>query len=147
MWRNKFNIHGTSDGVFFLYLVPSEQIINSHLKNRDLENNFIMIIVVKWLNEFPLQYYTCMHVLSRMSPKLQTKLVAIISEYIFSVLKGHTFQDVFLVTAGGYIFYTSSEKDKVILGKYRLVILTSVPEKIPLRHISEHVKEKVTRKS
>lgn len=51
------------------------------------------------------------------------------------------------MTAGGYIFYTSSEKDKVSFGKYRLVILTSVPEKIPLRHISEHVKEKVTRKS
>lgn len=63
-----------------------------------------MIFAIKWLNEFPLEYYTCMHVLSRMSLKLQTKLVATIESHIFSVLKGHTFQGVFLVTAGGHIY-------------------------------------------
>lgn len=82
-----------------------------------------------------------------MNLKLLTELVAIIERYIFLSLKGHTFQDVFLVTGGGQIFYTSSEKDKVSLGKYRLVILTSVPEKIFLEHISEHMKAKVTGKS
>lgn len=80
--------------------------------------------------------------------KLQTKLVAIIERYIFSVLEGHTFQDVFLVTAEGHIFCTSSEKDKKFnLGKCKLIILTSVPAKIILGYISEYVKEKVTTKS
>lgn len=85
---------------------------------------------------------------SRMNLKLQTKLVAIIERYIFLSLKGHTFQNVFLMAAGGYILYTSSEEDKKFsLGKYRLAILTSVPQKILLKHISEHMKDKVTGKS
>lgn len=106
-----------------------------------------MIIAIKWLKEFPSKYYICMHVLTRMRLKLQTKLVAIIERYIFSVLKGHTFQDVLLVTASGYIFYTSSEKDKKVdPEKYRLVLLTSVPAKILLGHISVHMKEKVARR-
>lgn len=107
-----------------------------------------MIVAIKWLNEFPSEYYTCICVPSRMNLKLLTELVAIIERYIFLSLKGHTFQHVFLVTGGGQIFYTSSERDKkVSLGKYRLVILTSVPEKIFLEHISEHMKAKVTGKS
>lgn len=65
----------------------------------------------------------------------------------FPVLKGHAFQDVFLVTAGGHIFCTSSEKKKKVNPeKHRLVILTSVLEKILSEHISEHVKEKMTRR-
>lgn len=70
----------------------------------------MIIFAIKWLNEFPLEYYACMHVLSRMSLNLQTKLVTIIERHIFSVLKGHAFHHVFLVTAGGHIYSTHLQK-------------------------------------